>query len=41
MDRLEQAKKEGSLDEDDKLLKDDDLKKDIKKFQKEELSLVY
>ena len=25
--RLEQAKKEGSLDEDDKLLKDDDLKK--------------
>ena len=28
--RLEQAKKEGSLDEDDKLLKDDDLKKRYK-----------
>ncbi len=30
--RLEQAKKEGSLDEDDKLLKDDDLKKRYKKI---------
>ena len=39
--RLEHAKKEGNLDEDDKLLKDEDLKKDIKKFQKDELNLVY
>ena len=37
--RLEQAKKEGSLDEDDKLLKDDDLKKRYKKISKRRVKL--
>ena len=34
--RIEHAKKDDSLDEDDKALSDDQLKKDIKRFQKEE-----
>ncbi len=37
--RLEQAKKEGSLDEDDKLLKDDDLKKRYKKISERRVKL--
>ncbi len=37
--RLEQAKKEGSLDEDDKLLNDDDLKKRYKKISKRRVKL--
>ena len=38
--RLEDAKKNGNLDEDDKALSEQELRKDIKKFQKEELSWV-
>ena len=37
--RLEQAKKEGSLDEDDKLLKDDELKKRYKKISERRVKL--
>ncbi len=37
--RLEQAKKEGSLDEDDKLLKDDDLRKRYKKISERRVKL--
>ena len=37
--RLEQAKKEGSLDEDDKLLKDEDLKKRYKKISERRVKL--
>ena len=37
--RLEQAKKEGNLDEDDKLLKDDDLKKRYKKISERRVKL--
>ncbi len=37
--RLEQAKKEGTLDEDDKLLKDDDLKKRYKKISERRVKL--
>jgi trigger factor len=37
--RLEQAKKDGSLDEDDKLLKDDDLKKRYKKISERRVKL--
>ncbi len=37
--RLEQAKKEGSLDEDDKLLNDDDLKKRYKKISERRVKL--
>jgi len=37
--RLEHAKKEGSLDEDDKLLKDDDLKKRYKKISERRVKL--
>ncbi len=37
--RLEQAKKEGSLDEDDKLLQDDDLKKRYKKISERRVKL--
>ncbi|MDC3156880.1 hypothetical protein OA855_03685, partial [Pelagibacteraceae bacterium] len=37
--RLEQAKKEDSLDEDDKLLKDDDLKKRYKKISERRVKL--
>ena len=37
--RLEQAKKEGNLDEDDKLLKDEDLKKRYKKISERRVKL--
>ncbi len=37
--RLEQAKKEGTLDEDDKLLKDEDLKKRYKKISERRVKL--
>ncbi|MDC3186953.1 hypothetical protein OA974_01400, partial [Pelagibacteraceae bacterium] len=37
--RLEQAKKEGKLDEDDKLLKDEDLKKRYKKISERRVKL--
>jgi len=37
--RLEEAKKEGNLDEDDKLLKDDDLKKRYKKISERRVKL--
>ncbi len=37
--RLEQAKKEGNLDEDDRLLKDDDLKKRYKKISERRVKL--
>ncbi len=37
--RLEQAKKDGNLDEDDKLLKDDDLKKRYKKISERRVKL--
>ena len=37
--RLQQAKKEGTLDEDDKLLKDDDLKKRYKKISERRVKL--